>query len=201
MPVLPAHTSHLLQPLDLAVFGAFKTALSKGDSGLRQLTLQERRSSLMRKAIRSLHVALSVEVVLRSWKLSGLWPFEPSIPLQHPCVLLKQEQEPLKIDVSTKGHNGRYSINGKVITNFAEIEAIRGVEDRRKKVFVAKVSAGQMPVNTTLVIDPLANLPPAPKRRGRPPKVKEAPAILVSPAIPQVDAEDRRMVGETDLCT
>ena len=131
--VLPAHTSHLLQPLDLAVFGVFKAALSKGDSSLGQLTLSERRSSLMRKAIRSLHAALSIEVVLRSWKLSGLWLFEPSIPLQHPCVLLKQEQEPLTIDAAIKGRIERYTINGKVITNFAEIEAIRGVEHRRKK--------------------------------------------------------------------
>ena len=32
VPVLPSHASHVLQPLDLAVFGAFKAAISKGDS-------------------------------------------------------------------------------------------------------------------------------------------------------------------------
>ena len=66
VPVLPSHASHVLQPLDLAVFGAFKASLSKGDSSLRQLTLPERRSALMLKAMKSLHCALSPDVILRS---------------------------------------------------------------------------------------------------------------------------------------
>jgi hypothetical protein len=91
VPVLPSHASHVLQPLDLAVFGVFKSAMSKGDSSLRNQTLPERRSSLLLKAIKALHVSLSPDVVLRSWRLSGLHPFNPSIPLKHPCVLLKEE--------------------------------------------------------------------------------------------------------------
>jgi len=60
VPVLPSHASHVLQPLDLAVFGAFKAAISKGDSHLRRHTLPERRSLMMLKAMKSLHCALSL---------------------------------------------------------------------------------------------------------------------------------------------
>jgi hypothetical protein len=100
VPVLPSHASHVLQPLDLAVFGAFKAAISKGDSSLRQLTHPERRASLMLKAMKLLHLALSTDIVLRSWQLSGLHPFDPNVPLKHPCVLLKDEEQPLKIEAA-----------------------------------------------------------------------------------------------------
>jgi hypothetical protein len=42
VPALPSHASHVLQPLDLVFFGAFKAAIPKGDSSLRQLALPER---------------------------------------------------------------------------------------------------------------------------------------------------------------
>jgi len=60
--------------------------------------------------------SLSPDIILRSWQLSGLHPFEPTIPLKHPCILLTDEDKSLKIDPSGKDHGDRYSISGKVIT-------------------------------------------------------------------------------------
>lgn len=127
---------------------------------------------MMLKAMKSLHCALSPDVILRSWKLSGLHPFEPTIPLQHPCVLLKHENQVLKIDALGKGHGERYNISGKVITNFAEIESIRAVETRKKLRIQAKTAEDQTPSDPSLIMDPESGLPPLPKRRGRPPKVR-----------------------------
>ena len=75
VPVLPSHASHVLQPLDLAVFGVFKATISKGDSNLRKLTLPERRSAMMVKAIKSLYLALSPDIIL----ISSLFSFPVSI--------------------------------------------------------------------------------------------------------------------------
>jgi hypothetical protein len=181
MPVLPSHASHVLQPLDLAVFGAFKVAISKGDSSLRQCTLPERRSCLMLKAMKALHLALSPDIILRSWRLSGLHPFDPTTPLKHPCILFKDEDQPMKIDSVAKGHGERYNISGKVITNLAEIESIRVVENKRKRLIVPKFSENQSPSDPSLMEDPESALPPAPKRRGRPPKDKSKDQVNVAP--------------------
>lgn len=177
VPVLPSHASHILQPLDLAVFGAFKASISKGDSSLRQHTLPERRASMMKKAIKSLHYALSVDVVLRSWRLSGLHPFEPTIPLSHPCVLLIEEKQALLIDQTGKSQADRYNMSGKVITNFCEMEAIKAVENKTIKRSQPKTSEKQVPLDSSLSINPESMLPLNPKRRGRPPKIQQHLAL------------------------
>ena len=184
VPVLPSHASHVLQPLDLAVFGAFKAAISKGDSHLRRHTLPERRSLMMLKAMKSLHCALSPDVILRSWQLSGLHPFDPSIPLKHPCILLTDEDKALEIDSSGKGQGDRYNISGKVITNLAEIEAIRIVENKKKIRAQAKMRENQTPNGPLLLENPESVLPPTPKRRGRPPKSQTSLPTLAVPVVP-----------------
>jgi hypothetical protein len=63
VPVLPSHASHVLQPLDLTVFGVSKAALSKGDSSLRRLTLPDRRGAIMQKAMKALHLALCTNTI------------------------------------------------------------------------------------------------------------------------------------------
>jgi hypothetical protein len=174
VPVLPSHASHILQPLDLAVFGAFKAAISKGDSSLRQLTLPERRAFMMKKSRDALYAALAPGTVITSWRRSGLHPFDPETPLQHPCVLLAQEDSPLKIDLLGKGQGDRYHMSGKVITNLAELEAIRLVESRKNARVQAKYSEKQVPRDSALMNDPESSLPSLPKRRGRPPKSKRS---------------------------
>ena len=137
----------------------------------------------MLKAMKSLHhFALSADIVLRSWQLSGLHPFDPNTPLKHPCILLKDEEQMLKIDSAGKGHGERHTISGKVITNLAEIESIRAIEEKKMRRTQAKTSHNQTPSDPVLIENPESALSPAPKRRGRPRKnvprepVKNAPA-------------------------
>lgn len=168
VPVLPAHASHVLQPLDLAVFGAFKAGLTKGDSAVRILSLPERRHIILQKVVTELHKALEPRIILKSWERSGLCPFDDSIPLQHPCILISSEEQPLKIDSSLNGESSRYELGGKVITDFAEIEQIRLVENRRKQSKIQKTANIQVPKDNQRSIDPLNALPSAPRKRGRP---------------------------------
>lgn len=171
VPVLPSHASHVLQPLDLAVFGAFKATISKGDSSLRKQTLPERRNAMMQKARRALHMALCPDTILTSFERSGLHPYNPSIPLKHPCILMQEDDTITEIDENGKGSGERHIMSGKVITNLAEIEAIRTIETKTAQRKRAKLSSQSTPDDPLALNSPLAALPPAPKRRGRPPKV------------------------------
>jgi hypothetical protein len=170
VPVLPSHASHVLQPLDLAVFGAFKAAISKGDSSLRKQTLPERRSAMMQKARRALHMALCPDTILTSFKLSGLHPYEPTIPLKHPYILLQEDEKTVGIDENGKGSGERHIMSGKVITNLAEIEAIRAVEAKKAQRKQPKLISNSTPNDPLALLSPFTALPPTTKRRGRPSK-------------------------------
>jgi hypothetical protein len=182
VPVLPSHASHVLQPLDLAFFGVFKSALSKGDSSLRRLTLPDRRGAIMQKARKALHLVLCTDTILASFQKSGLYPYNPSLPLQHPCILLAEESKEVAIDEGAKGGGDRYNMSGKVITNLAEIEAIRRVESKKEQRKASKLSPKSTPKCDSSLSDPLNMLPSLPKRRGRPPKVRPAPSPTPSPS-------------------
>jgi hypothetical protein len=145
VPVLPSHASHVLQPFDLAVFGAFKATISKGDSSLRKQTLPERRNAMMQKARRALHMALCPDTILTSFERSGLHPYNPSIPLKHPCILMQEDDTITEIDENGKGSGERYIMSGKVITNLAEIEAIRTIETKTAQRKRAKLSSQSTP--------------------------------------------------------
>lgn len=177
VPVLPSHASHVLQPLDLVVFGVFKSFLSKGDSGLRKLTLSERRAALMTKARNALHFALSTDNILASFEKAGLHPYNPSLPLQHPCILLADEPKTHVIDPTKKSSGERYNMSGKVITNLTEIETIRLVEARKAMRKSAKQTEQSTPACDVSISEPFLMLPSAPKRRGRPPKPRPMPTF------------------------
>lgn len=182
--VMPPHTSHLLQPLDLRVFGAFKASLSKHDSSLRNQTLPERRDALMKKAIASLHGAMAVRTILASWELAGLFPFDPSRALSHPCILFEKEETTLQIDPAGKKQTDRYLMGGKVLTNVSELESMRKVEAQRLARKQPKQNEFQEPRDALLHSCPELALPPLPKRRGRPPKRKQNENPRSNPLVP-----------------
>jgi hypothetical protein len=70
VPILPSHADHAFQPLNLAVFGIFKAALSKGDSSLRKLILPARRAAFINMARKALHLALCTDNTLASFEKS-----------------------------------------------------------------------------------------------------------------------------------
>jgi hypothetical protein len=77
-----------------------------------------------------------------------------------------------------------YMMSGNVITNLAEIEAIRIVENRRKSRAQAKICENQTPNDPLLLESPESVLSPTPKRRRRPPKNRGSLPILVTPVVP-----------------
>lgn len=86
---LPAHSSHVLQPLDLSVFSPLKRAYRKELNNIPRCsdsTVAGRRIMLIcYKKARDL--ALRPENCTAGWHASGLWPVNKQKPLRNPLVL------------------------------------------------------------------------------------------------------------------
>ena len=69
--IIPAHTSHILQPLDLVCNGQFKRLLNDYFEPEPGLTLQQRRSRLLEISGYALQGALIAMNIISSFKRSG----------------------------------------------------------------------------------------------------------------------------------
>lgn len=89
MLYLPAHTSHVLQPLDVAIFGPLKSAYRKNLGNLLALnnsTAVKKRNFLLcyKKARKE---ALTESNIKAGWKSSGLWPLSTIRVLSNPLIV------------------------------------------------------------------------------------------------------------------
>jgi hypothetical protein len=77
--ILPAHSSHLLQPLDVAVFGPLKTAISTQlDRLIRTGISRVQKVEWLAGYVKARTIALSSRNILSGWSGAGLVPFAPS---------------------------------------------------------------------------------------------------------------------------
>lgn len=101
---LPAHASHVLQPLDVAVFGPLKQAYRKfisdlasiaDSSHIGKITFLHTYNKARKEAITKLNI-------LAGWKATGLWPVNMAKPLLNPMVTQTPETEiPTDTAIST----------------------------------------------------------------------------------------------------
>lgn len=114
--IIPAHSSHLMQPLDLCPFGEFKKKVSKlsfspGD-GIRQ-----KREKLVNQAILGWRYASMEDIIEAGFKRSGLWPFNPNAVLMgSPASIVDKTDAPEQMK-----RTRRISINNRVITCIQDI--------------------------------------------------------------------------------
>ncbi|KAK8120394.1 transposase [Apiospora kogelbergensis] len=86
---LPPHTSHVLQPLDLAVFSPLKTAYRKVLGNVNQFS----NSTVIGKRYflqcyqKARSEALSGQNIRSGWRAAGLWPVSMAKPLLSPLVV------------------------------------------------------------------------------------------------------------------
>jgi hypothetical protein len=92
-----SHASHVLQPLDLCVFGAFKSRLHGGMTALKTLTLGQKRAAVMKRAFDSLYHALSPVNIQTGFEKSGIYPLDRDIPLGHTAVNNDPNTPPIPI--------------------------------------------------------------------------------------------------------
>ncbi len=86
---LPAHTSDVLQPLDLSVFSPLKHTYRKL---LNQLTSWSETTALgkqlmLRCLVRARREAITAHNIKAGWKAFGLWPLSMAKPLMSPLLL------------------------------------------------------------------------------------------------------------------
>jgi len=76
--ILPPHTSHLLQPLDVGVFAPLKRALAlETDATMRLDSPRISRVQWTEMYVRAREKALSTSNILVGWRGAGLMPLSP----------------------------------------------------------------------------------------------------------------------------
>ena len=82
--ILPSHSSHISQPLDVGCFSSFKHRL--GGRNLNSPLL------VLLRALRSaLQGSMTLDTCKRAFEAAGIWPLDVSQPLSHPQFQLKLE--------------------------------------------------------------------------------------------------------------
>lgn len=85
--LLPAHSSALMQPLDLCVNAQIKQILSRQwKSNLRE-PLPEKRRRFITVLHRALETVLNPGYIKTGFERSGIWPFHPDVPLASAMVM------------------------------------------------------------------------------------------------------------------
>jgi hypothetical protein len=102
--ILPAHTSHLLQPLDVAIFGPLKKRLSAALSHLNQAQLVRiQKIEWMEAYIKARLEACTPQNIESAWRGAGLAPFNPKRALRmidHDTSLEpRRPQTPTEFDI------------------------------------------------------------------------------------------------------
>jgi DDE superfamily endonuclease len=114
MVVIPAHTSHVMQPLDCGVNREFKNQLRRAYLHPKSSSIPEVRRALMEAAVKAHYRAVFPEIVRASFRRAGVFPWNPDLILNDPTKV--------RTDVSdTPAHNttsaGSRQISGKVLVS------------------------------------------------------------------------------------
>lgn len=118
-----SHSSHILQPLDLCVFGAFKSYLRGGMSALKQLTLGRKRAAVMERAFDSLYHALSPRNVQVGFEKAGVYPLDRNVPLGHSAI----NRDPTTPPIPSRKRYSVINLDGDTLTSD---EAIKRMTER-----------------------------------------------------------------------
>ena len=87
--ILPPHTSHLLQPLDVAIFGPLKKRLTANLSHLNQAQLARiQKAEWLDAYIQARLDVFTPQNIASAWRGAGLFPFNPQRAL---CTIIQEE--------------------------------------------------------------------------------------------------------------
>jgi len=113
---LPPHSSAILQPLDLNPNGVLKQILSDLFEPVRGESQPDRRNRLLNQTHLGLSGALSKYHIVTGWKRTGLWPYNPSVPLGSNMLtstpLLQPAPKPQRGKKRISMHSGVIISNG-----------------------------------------------------------------------------------------
>jgi hypothetical protein len=125
--VIPAHSSSILQPLDLEPFSVFKSALRKRFEVKANEPLPKMRIRLLRDAAICLDTALTYNNIDVGFSRSGFWPFSKGAPLDSTLVTSNFHLLPLE---PPKKKTRRPRISGTIFTCGAPFPALPPTSNR-----------------------------------------------------------------------
>jgi hypothetical protein len=128
-----SHSSHVLQPLDVLVFGEFKKQLRAGSSALRRLTLPEKRVWMLSNAKKALHMSFFEDYVKKSFTKAGVFPLNRAHVLKHPGIGVALADSPESPTKSSRKKRNAVDINCRVITSDEAIAELRARPEKMKK--------------------------------------------------------------------
>ena len=90
---IPAHTSHVLQPLDLGCFSSLKAAYRRfvGEYGAQTVATKLGKAKLLEFYAETRKISLREQCVRSGWKATGLYPKNIRKPLD-PCWVVVRKQ-------------------------------------------------------------------------------------------------------------
>jgi hypothetical protein len=141
---IPAHTSHVLQPLDRGVNALSKRFLRAYLSG-NIVDEQARSTTFLDATVDALQGALRLGVIQGAWKHSGLWPWDPEKIPHDPSLVIPDDDTP---QPPSKCARKTVDISGKLLTSDSMVAALKAKEEAKR-------------LKATAI----------PKKRGRPKKV------------------------------
>ena len=84
---LPPYSSHVLQPLDLTIFGPLKVKYHKEISKFVSLDISNiKRPQFIQAYQKTRAVTMNKSNIKAGWRISGFYPYNPQIPLSSPFV-------------------------------------------------------------------------------------------------------------------
>jgi DDE superfamily endonuclease len=112
--VLPAHSSSILQPLDLGVNGAFKTILSTHFKLQKDEDREAKRARLLAVSVMCLQSALTPLYICDGFSKTGIFPFSKEAPLKSELVIDPTDQ--LDLSRPSKKRRGP-GISNRILTD------------------------------------------------------------------------------------
>jgi hypothetical protein len=133
----PSHCSHILQPLDVGVYGAFKKYYRAEMRRLSRVEIEHgekepSKAAVLRikqimAALEGLYHSCSPTQIKNSFKYSGLYPWSPEHVLRNPRIHPSE-----KITINDRKRKG-FQMDGKVVTSDIFIQELKSYEDSKEK--------------------------------------------------------------------
>ena len=124
---LLSHSSTILQPLDLNTKGVLKEHLSKLFLHIPHESAQDRRNRQLHDVSLALSSACCELHIRTGWRRSGLFPFDPQVPLSSPMVVEQAIPRPAPKPVKGKKrlamHSGTIISNGVPLPSFSSSDS------------------------------------------------------------------------------
>jgi hypothetical protein len=114
--LIPAHSSHIVQPLDLSTNGEFKQKFRERFEVIIGEDASTRRNRMMQIAARVLSRVNNKDTILTGWARAGLWPYNPEVAYRSTAVVDRIDQLPSS-KLKKKRKRGPKINGGQIIYN------------------------------------------------------------------------------------